>query len=130
MFCVIVALLLQCGHCSFILHNYMSSSISIFGVGLSRNAIVFGNLVEEWGSIISHSRWLADTKSASINLRRCLRQQGAVGIPVSFRHVSRDGNKVADTLAKLASPVSFNIISFDAPPVAVVDLLHEDQLLL
>ncbi|KAK9018329.1 hypothetical protein V6N11_001305 [Hibiscus sabdariffa] len=47
---------------------------------------------------------------------------------VLFRQVSQSENKVADALAKLASTVSFNVVSFDNPPLAVVDLLYEDHL--
>ncbi|KAK8636008.1 hypothetical protein V6N13_004718 [Hibiscus sabdariffa] len=67
-------------------------------------------------------------KGSSINLVRDITRLCGLGWQVLFRQVSQSENKVADALAKLASTVSFNVVSFDNPPLAVVDLLYEDHL--
>ncbi|KAK8656751.1 hypothetical protein V6N13_098689 [Hibiscus sabdariffa] len=40
--------------------DIMFSSV-LWNLWIQRNAAVFGNLVEEWGSLITRSRWLTDT---------------------------------------------------------------------
>ncbi|KAK8708284.1 hypothetical protein V6N13_059328 [Hibiscus sabdariffa] len=45
---------------------------------------------------------------------------------VAFRHVHRNGNKVADAMAKLADRSHLNCLCFMAPPVEVESLFQED----
>ncbi|KAK8482941.1 hypothetical protein V6N11_080162 [Hibiscus sabdariffa] len=124
-------------------------------------------MVDEWGSIITRSRWLDDATRNALAGRHSLSQssldasvpapcwatppsQWAVTIPffegftdhlvrdirkmcnqewrVSFHHMSRISNRVADSLVKLVSSSSFDVLHFAAPPLAIVHLLREDVL--
>ncbi|KAL4386953.1 hypothetical protein GQ457_09G002620 [Hibiscus cannabinus] len=45
---------------------------------------------------------------------------------LSFQHINREGNKVADRLARLNQCVSLEVQEFPDPPLEVVHLLQED----
>ncbi|KAE8736207.1 hypothetical protein F3Y22_tig00000132pilonHSYRG00170 [Hibiscus syriacus] len=45
---------------------------------------------------------------------------------VKFEHVGRDGNLVADDLAKLANVGDLQCVTLDAPPLSVLHVLHKD----
>ncbi|KAK9028203.1 hypothetical protein V6N11_068014 [Hibiscus sabdariffa] len=117
-----------------ILVGILSASRQSF-IASGRNAIFFGGIVDEWGSIIMRSRWLADATRNALAGRRSLSQpRPAASLPapcwsappssllrppflkgspntlvrdirrmcnqdwqISFHHVSRIGNRVADS---------------------------------
>ncbi|KAL4377371.1 hypothetical protein GQ457_02G018820 [Hibiscus cannabinus] len=68
------------------------------------------------------------SKSSSITLIRDIRRLCDQDWQVFFHHVNRSGNRVTDSLAKLASSSSFDVLHFTTPLLYVACLLQEDCL--
>ncbi|KAK8575232.1 hypothetical protein V6N12_062908 [Hibiscus sabdariffa] len=71
-----------------------------------------------------HSSFL---NGASITLVRDIRKLCSQDWQVSFHHVLRTGNRVADALAKLTDSSSFDVLQFVIPPLCVDRFLREDR---
>ncbi|KAK8496499.1 hypothetical protein V6N12_020109 [Hibiscus sabdariffa] len=63
---------------------------------------------------------------ASITLVREIRRLCSQDWQVSFHHVFRTGNRVADALVKLVDSSSFDTLHFVNPPLCVDRFLQED----
>ncbi|KAK8620871.1 hypothetical protein V6N13_067332 [Hibiscus sabdariffa] len=66
------------------------------------------------------------SNGASITLVRDIRRLCSQDWQVSFHHVLRTGNRVADALAKLVDSSSFDILHFVNPQLCVDRFLQED----
>ncbi|KAK8658335.1 hypothetical protein V6N13_036543 [Hibiscus sabdariffa] len=94
----------------------------LWNVWRYRNDRVFNNQVEEWGSIITRSKWLAEnTVTAAVAYTSAsdpyviisyIRQICNKDWQIVFSKVARSNNKVADWLAKFASDTNFDVIFF------------------
>ncbi|KAK8553290.1 hypothetical protein V6N13_105208 [Hibiscus sabdariffa] len=98
--------------------------VVLWNLWLHRSAVVFDSEVEEWGSAVSRSRWLASTTTTASWDAAPLVQRSS--LEVSFRHIARNVNKVVDALAKLTNTSNFDMVTLVSPPLAIVSLLQGD----